>query len=54
LIRNHYVGLATGVITELNQIDQLFQAALQNAQEQTTEPARVHHLNPNGERADVH
>jgi hypothetical protein len=54
LIRDHYVGLATGVITELNQMDQLFQLALRKAQEQTTEPARVHHLSPNGERADVH
>ncbi len=54
LIRDHYIGLATGVIAELKQIDQLFQAALQKAQEPTTQLARVHHLNPNGEIADVH
>jgi hypothetical protein len=56
LIRDHYVGLATGVVTELSQIDRLFQVALQRAQDVTKGSedasliALVQRLSPNGER----
>jgi hypothetical protein len=58
LIRDHYLGLATGVVTELNQIDQFFQAALQRPQNVTSGPADsslislAERLSPNGKRAD--
>jgi hypothetical protein len=58
LIRDHYLGLATGVVTELNQIDHLFQAALQRAQDVTNEPddgsliSLAERLSPHGERAN--
>jgi hypothetical protein len=58
LIRDHYVGLATGVVTELSQIDRLFQVALERAQDVTngSEDASlislVQRLSPNGERAN--
>jgi hypothetical protein len=61
LIRDHYVGLATGVVTELSQIDRLFQAALQTAQDVTNGSedssliSLVQRLSPNMERAtDAH
>jgi hypothetical protein len=58
LIREHYLGLATGVVTELNQIDQFFQAALQRPQDVTSglEDSSLislaERLSPNGKRAD--
>ena len=58
LIRDHYFGLATGVVTELNQIDQYFQAALQRSQDVTSGPedssliSLAERLSPNGKRAD--
>ena len=58
LIRDHYLGLATGVVTELNQIDQFFQAALQRSQNVTSGPddssliSLAERLSPNGKRAD--
>ena len=58
LIRDHYLGLATGVVTELNQIDQFFQAALQSSQDATSSPddssliSLAERLSPNGKRAD--
>ena len=58
LIRDHYLGLATGVVTELNQIDQYFQAALQRSQDLTSGPedssliSLAERLSPNGKRAD--
>ena len=58
LIRDHYLGLATGVVTELNQIDQFFQAALQRSQDVTSGPedssliSLAERLSPNGKRAD--
>ena len=58
LIRDHYVGLATGVVTELSQIDRLFQVALHRAQDVTNGSedasliALVQRLSPNGERAN--
>ena len=57
-IRDHYLGLATGVVTELNQIDQFFQAALQRPQDVTSGPedssliSLAERLSPNGKRAD--
>ena len=58
VIRDHYLGLATGVVTELNQIDQFFQAALQRPQDVTSGPedssliSLAERLSPNGKRAD--
>ena len=58
VIRDHYLGLATGVVTELNQIDQFFQAALQRPQDVTSGPedssliSLAERLSPNGRRAD--
>jgi hypothetical protein len=58
VIRDHYLGLATGVVTELNQIDQFFQAALQSSQDVTSSPddssliSLAERLSPNGKRAD--
>ena len=57
LIRDHYLGLATGVVTELNQIDQFFQAALQRPQDVTSPEdnsliSLAERFSPNGERAD--
>ena len=58
LIRDHYLGLATGVVTELDQIDHLFQAALQSSRDVTNEPddssliSLAERLSPNGERAN--
>ena len=58
LIRDHYLGLATGVVTELNQIDQYFQAALQRSQDVTSGAedssliSLAERLSPNGKRAD--
>jgi hypothetical protein len=58
LIRDHYVGLATEVVTELSQIDRLFQVALQRAQDVTNGPedtsliSLVQRLSPNSERAN--
>ena len=58
LIRDHYLGLATGVVTELNQIDQFFQAVLQRPQDVTSGPedssliSLAERLSPNGKRAD--
>jgi hypothetical protein len=58
LIRDHYLGLATGVVTELNQIDQFFQAALHRPQDITSGPedssliSLAERLSPNGKRAD--
>ena len=58
LIRDHYLGLATGVVTELNQIDQFFQAALQGSHEVTSGPedssliSLAERLSPSGRRAD--
>ena len=58
LIRDHYLGLATGVVTELNQIDQFFKVALQRSQDVTSGPedssliSLAERLSPNGKRAD--
>jgi len=58
VIRDHYLGLATSVVTELNQIDQFFQAALQRPQDVTSGPedssliSLAERLSPNGKRAD--
>ena len=58
LIRDHYLGLATGVVTELNQIDQFFQAALQGSHEVASGPedssliSLAERLSPNGKRGD--
>ena len=58
VIRDHYLGLATGVVTELNQIDQFFQAALHRPQDVTSGPedssliSLAERLSPNGKRAD--
>ncbi len=55
LIRDHYVGLATEVVTELSQIDRLFQVAFQRAQDVTDGPkdasliSLVQRLSPNRE-----
>ena len=58
LIRDHYLGLATGVVTELNQIDQFFKVALQRPQDVTSSPedssliSLAERLSPNGKRVD--
>jgi len=57
LIRDHYLGFATGVVTELNQIDQFFQAALQSSQhangpEDSSLISLAERLSPNGKRTD--
>jgi hypothetical protein len=58
LIRDPYLGLATGVVTELNQIDQFFQAALQSSPDVTNGPedssliSLAERLSPKGKRAD--
>lgn len=64
LMRDHHVGLATKMVTELSQIDRLFQVALQRAKDVTNAPedssliSLAQRLSPNIERAnreaDVH